>query len=63
MLLEHSLAAHEAARAVQGAVSAALAAGHRTPDLLLPGETRPSVGCRAMADLVLEAFARGAGGA
>jgi hypothetical protein len=37
-----------------------LAAGHRTPDLLLPCETRPSVGCRAMGELVLEAFARGA---
>jgi 3-isopropylmalate dehydrogenase len=61
MLLEHSLGAHAAAQAVQQAVAAVLEAGHRTPDLLLPGETRPSVGCRAMGDLVLEAFARGAG--
>ncbi len=60
MLLEHSLGAHEAARAVQGAVAAVLDAGHRTPDLLLPGEARPSVGCRAMGDLVLAAFTRGA---
>ena len=62
MLLEHSLGAHEAAHAVQQAVATVLEAGHRTADLLLPGETRPSVGCRAMGDLVLEAFARGAGG-
>jgi 3-isopropylmalate dehydrogenase len=58
MLLEHSLGAHEAAGAVRVAVAAVLDAGHRTPDLLLPEETRPSVGCRAMGDLVLDAFAR-----
>jgi 3-isopropylmalate dehydrogenase len=62
MLLEHSLGAHAAAHAVQQAVEAVLEAGHRTPDLLLPGETRPSVGCRAMGELVLEAFARKAAG-
>jgi 3-isopropylmalate dehydrogenase len=60
MLLEHSLGAHGAAQALQHAVAAVLDAGHRTADLLLPGETRPSVGCRAMGDLVLAAFGRGA---
>jgi hypothetical protein len=40
MLLEHSLAAPAAAQAVRGAVAAVLDAGHRTADLLLPGEDR-----------------------
>jgi 3-isopropylmalate dehydrogenase len=53
MLFEHSLAAPEAARAVRAAVAAVLDAGHRTADLLLQGETRTAVGCRAMGDLVL----------
>ncbi len=53
MLLEHSLDAPEAARGVRDAVEGVLSQGHRTADLLLPGEERPSVGCRAMADLVL----------
>jgi 3-isopropylmalate dehydrogenase len=63
MLLEHSLGAHAAAHAVQEAVGAVLEAGHRTADLLLPGESRLAVGCRAMGGLVLEALARGPGGA
>jgi len=54
MLLEHSLAAPAPAQAVRDAVTAVLAAGHRTADLLLSGEERETVGCRAMGDLVLE---------
>jgi 3-isopropylmalate dehydrogenase len=53
MLLEHSLAAPAAAEAVRRAVTSVLADGHRTADLLLPGEERETLGCRAMGDLVL----------
>jgi 3-isopropylmalate dehydrogenase len=53
MLLEHSLGAHAAAQEIRDAVTAVLDAGHRTADLLLPGETRPALGCRAMGDLVV----------
>ena len=53
MLLEHSLDAPAAAAEVREAVTAVLAAGHRTADLLLPGEQRPTTGCRAMGDLVV----------
>jgi 3-isopropylmalate dehydrogenase len=56
MLLEHSLGAHDAARAIRSAVSAVLDAGHRTGDLVLPGEARPILGCRAMGDRVLSAL-------
>ena len=52
MLLEHSLGAPEAAAAVRKAVAAALDTGARTADLASGDE--PSLGCRAMADLVLE---------
>jgi 3-isopropylmalate dehydrogenase len=52
MLLEHSLDAAEAAAAVRKAVAAALDTGARTADLASADE--PSLGCRAMADLVLE---------
>jgi hypothetical protein len=31
-----------------------LAAGHRSADLLLEGETRPALGCRALGDRVVE---------
>ena len=51
MLLEHSLAAHEAAACVRRAVAGALDAGHRTRDLARPGE--PALGCRAMGDEVV----------
>lgn len=54
MLLEHSLDAPAAAGAVRDAVSAVLADGHRSADLVLPGETRPVTGCTALGDLVLE---------
>jgi hypothetical protein len=50
---EHSLEAVAAATEIRSAVAAVLDAGHRTADLLLPGERRPTVGCRAMGDLVL----------
>jgi 3-isopropylmalate dehydrogenase len=53
MLLEHSLDAPAAAGEVRDAVTAVLAEGHRTADLLLPGEQRPTIGCRAMGDLVV----------
>ena len=53
MLLEHSLDAPAAAAEIRDAVTAVLAAGHRTADLLLPGERRPTLGCRAMGDLVV----------
>jgi 3-isopropylmalate dehydrogenase len=52
MLLEHSLDAAEAAAAVREAVAAALDTGARTADLACADE--PSLGCRAMSDLVLE---------
>jgi 3-isopropylmalate dehydrogenase len=56
MLLEHSLGAAEAAKAVRSAVSRVLDAGHRTGDLVLAGESRPTLGCRAMGDRVLAAL-------
>ena len=42
MLLEHSLGAQAAAQQVRDAVTAVLEAGHRSADLLLPGERRES---------------------
>jgi 3-isopropylmalate dehydrogenase len=57
LLLEHSLAAPQAAKAIRDAVSAVLDAGHRTADLVLPGQSRPILGCRAMGDRVLAAVA------
>lgn len=58
MLLEHSLGAADAARAVRDAVSSVLDAGHRTADLVLAGEKRTTLGCSAMGDRVLEALGR-----
>jgi 3-isopropylmalate dehydrogenase len=60
MLLEHSLDAPEAARAVREAVAAALDSGARTADLLAPGDAQPALGCRAMGELVLAKLAAGA---
>src|SRR5690606_41371932 len=57
MLHEHSLDAPAAAAEVRAAVTAVLAAGHRTADLLQPGEQRPTTGCRAMGDLVVAQLA------
>jgi len=59
MLLEHSLDAPAAARDVRAAVQAVLADGARTADLLLPGETRETLGCRAMGERVLAALGCG----
>lgn len=58
MLLEHSLGARAAAQRIRDAVTAVLEAGHRSADLLLPGEHRESVGCRAMGELVREELER-----
>jgi isocitrate/isopropylmalate dehydrogenase len=52
MLFEHSFDAPEAAREVRDAVTRVLAEGSRTSDLLLAGETRPTIGCRAMGERV-----------
>jgi len=52
-------AAKDAAAAIRKAVADVLAAGHRSGDLLLPGETRETVGCERMGELVLEALERG----
>jgi 3-isopropylmalate dehydrogenase len=54
MLLEHSLAAPEAADAVRAAVQAVLDAGHRTADVVEPGQT--PIGCRAMGERVRAAL-------
>lgn len=59
MLLETSFESKIAAGAIRKAVADVLAAGHRSGDLLLPGETRETVGCRRMGELVLEALAQG----
>jgi 3-isopropylmalate dehydrogenase len=53
MLLETSLDCGAGATAVRDAVSAVLGDGLRTGDLLLEGESRDVVGCRAMGDAVL----------
>jgi 3-isopropylmalate dehydrogenase len=53
MLLETSLNCAEGAAAVRDSVADVLTAGHRTGDLVLKGETREVVGCRAMGELVL----------
>ena len=53
MLLEHSLAAPEAAASIRAAVSAVLGAGHRTEDLLGTAKGVKALGCRGMGDRVL----------
>lgn len=53
LMLEHTFAQAPAAAAVRAAVNAVLEAGHRTGDLLLAGERREALGCRAMGDRVL----------
>ncbi len=57
MLLEHSLDAAAAAASIRNAVSQVLEAGHRSADLILPGEDRAVTKCKAMGDLVLERLA------
>jgi len=56
MLFEHTLDRADAAAMVRDAVSSVLAAGHRTPDLLLGATDTTPLGCRAMGDRVLEAL-------
>jgi 3-isopropylmalate dehydrogenase len=53
MLLEHSLDAGDAAESIRRAVADTLADGHRTGDLVLPGQDIPVIGCREMGDRVL----------
>ncbi len=52
MLLRHSLGAEEAAAAIEQAVEAVLAAGHRTADLYRPGMTKVST--EEMTKLILK---------
>ena len=54
MLCEHSLAAIEAARAIESAVTGVLADGHRTGDLVLGDAASDTLGCAAMGRLVRE---------
>jgi len=54
MLLRSSLGLSDEAAAVEGAVDAALAAGHRTSDLATPGE--PTVNTKTMGDRVVAAL-------
>jgi 3-isopropylmalate dehydrogenase len=56
MLFEHSFDAPDAAREVRDAVTRVLADGARTGDLLLPGEKRATLGCRAMGERVRAAL-------
>jgi 3-isopropylmalate dehydrogenase len=56
MLLEHSFDAPAAAGEIREAVTAVLAAGARTRDLLLAGEDRSALGCRAMGERVRAAL-------
>ena len=56
MLLRSGLGLHREAEAIERAVESVLAAGHRTADLARPGE--PTVGTRAMGDLIVEAVTK-----
>ncbi len=56
MLLEHTFGEIAAAREVEAAVTSVLEAGHRTADLVLPGERRETIGCSEMGNRVLEAL-------
>jgi len=53
MLCEHSLGDREAAADIRRAVQAVLDAGHRTADLVQPGQGLTPVGCQRMGALVL----------
>jgi len=59
MLFEHSLKMPEAAASIRAAVAGVLDAGHRTADIILPGQAIQAVGCTAMGDLVLEQLDKG----
>jgi len=56
MLCEHSLGAKEIAADIRGAVASVLDAGHRTADLVPPGQAH--VGCKKMGALVLAGLDR-----
>jgi 3-isopropylmalate dehydrogenase len=56
MLLRTSLGLSREADAVEAAVDAVLAAGHRSPDLAGPGQ--PTIGTKEMGDLVVGALKR-----
>ncbi|HME70145.1 MAG TPA: 3-isopropylmalate dehydrogenase [Myxococcota bacterium] len=58
MLCEHSLGAKEIAADIRQAVTAVLDAGHRTADLVLPGQAHAAVGCKKMGALVLAGLDR-----
>ena len=60
MLLEHTFEREDIAGQVRDAVTAVLGAGHRTGALVLEGEDRPSLGCRAMGEAVLHELEKGA---
>jgi len=59
MLLRHSLQMEAEAQAVEAAVGAVLEAGHRTADLVGPGEAAATT--QQMGDLVAEALRAGRG--
>jgi len=54
MMFEHTFENPGAAAEVRDAVTAVLADGYRTPDLVAEEDDGKPVGCRAMGDLVLE---------
>jgi len=54
MMFEHTFDNATAAAEVRDAVTAVLAEGYRTPDLVAEDDDAPPVGCQAMGDLVLE---------
>jgi 3-isopropylmalate dehydrogenase len=56
LLLRHSLGMETEAKAVEAAVSAVLGAGHRTPDIAAPGDSK--VTTQHMGDLIVEALHR-----
>jgi 3-isopropylmalate dehydrogenase len=58
MMLRHSFALEQEARAIESAVSAVLDAGHRTADLAMPGQA--AVTTRQMGELVVESLHRAA---
>jgi 3-isopropylmalate dehydrogenase len=58
MLCEHSLGAKEIAADIRRAVACVLDAGHRTADLVPPGQAHSAVGCERMGALVLAGLDR-----
>ena len=56
MLMRHSFGREDAAKKIERAVAAVLAAGYRTADIMQPGMKK--VGCREMGSAVVAALAR-----